>query len=136
MSKENLISNPSILEIKKFIDSNPNGLKKFRYFNKRGFDVIKNHLKTLLLVDNEKIVGYSHLDREGDDIWFGIMICDDCVGKGHGSFLIKETLSEFYGDVKLTVDKDNLPAINLYTKNNFKILEEHSDYFLMINKKS
>ena len=129
------ISNPSIDDIKTFIESNPIGLKKFRYFNKRDFNVIENHIKTLILVDKEKFLGYSHLDVEGDNVWFGIIICDECVGKGYGSYLIKETLSDFNDEVKLSVDKDNLRAINLYLKNGFEILEEFNDYILMIKKK-
>ena len=60
------------------------------------------------------------------------MICDNCVGLGYGSVLLKETLSDYKGIVKLSVDKDNIVAIKLYEKNNFKILESHNDYYIMI----
>jgi ribosomal protein S18 acetylase RimI-like enzyme len=123
---------PKITDIKKFIESNPNGRKKFRYFDKRNFEIIESHLKTLLMFENEKILGYSHLDKEGDDVWFGIIICDECVGLGYGSILMKETFSDYDGIVKLSVDKDNISAINLYKKNNFKILESYNDYYIMI----
>lgn len=127
-----LENSPKITDVKRFIESNPIGTKKFRYFNKRNFDIISSHIKTLLIIENEKILGYSHLDKENDDVWFGIMICDDCVGLGYGSVLLKETLSDYNGVVKLSVDKDNIVAIKLYKKNNFRILESHNDYYIMI----
>ena len=119
-----------------FIENNelPN---TFRYFNKRSSDVIKNHLITILLLENNLPIGYAHIDNDEDKYWFGICILEKYHGKGFGKQMIEYVMSnEKIKNIKniyLTVDKINKVAIHLYIKNNFNIVEEKDNYYLMLN---
>jgi len=105
----------------------------FRYFSKRKSDVIQNHLITLLLIE-ETPIGYAHIDFEDNKYWFGICILDK--GKGYGTKMMNTIFNhEKIKQVKkvyLTVDKINTIAIHLYSKFNFKIIEEKDTYFTML----
>ena len=127
----NFIETPTITEIEHFFRLNEKNQKTFRYFKKRNFDVIKSHIKTLLLCDSDNILGYGHLDSQDNKIWLGVMVCDDCVGKGFGNIIMKKLLENINNDIFLSVDKINLSAINLYKKNNFITIDEYDNYFLM-----
>jgi GNAT superfamily N-acetyltransferase len=106
----------------------------FRYFNKRKSDVIKNHIITILLMNDDIIIGYAHIDYE-NKYWFGICVLDDYKNKGYGTQLIKyifnhekiKKLNEIY----LTVDKINNIAIHLYLKFNFTIIDEKDTLYFM-----
>jgi ribosomal protein S18 acetylase RimI-like enzyme len=110
----------------------------FTYFNKRGYEVIKNHLLTNLLYVNNQPAGYSHLDKDGENIWFGICIAEKYKGKKLGEKLIIHTLQQAnennIKNVLLSVYKDNLPAIRLYEKLNFKVYTENELSFFMIKE--
>ena len=112
--------------------------KTFTYFNKRSYEVIKNHLVTNLLYVDDKPAGYSHLDRDGENIWFGICIAENYKGKKLGEKLIKETLLQAtenkIKNVLLSVYKNNLPAIRLYEKIDFKIYSENELSYFMIKE--
>lgn len=72
-----------------------------------------------------KTYNYSHLQ---------VAACNVCVrkefrSKGVGSYMISKLLEEVGNqDIQLTVLKDNIPAIKLYEKFGFKIIEEFPDY--------
>ena len=108
----------------------------FRYFNKRNSDVIKNHIVTLLLIENDIPIGYAHIDYDDEKHWFGICILEKYHGKGFGKQMMEYILSiekiKKINNIYLTVDKINKIAIHLYTKHNFYILEEKEDYYLML----
>lgn len=124
--------NPKYEQILYFLSLNPDGIKKFRYYNTRNECDIKNHLLTILMYDKqENIIGYSHLDNNDSKIWFGIMICDTCIGRGYGKKLLQETLSYYNNKIYLSVDKDNEIAISLYEKNGFTKIEEKDSYIIM-----
>lgn len=125
---------PSVNDIKLFFDSNSVNQEKFRYFKKRNFDVIKNHIKTILLINENKTIGYGHLDSENDNIWLGIIVCDECKGLGYGSLIMDKLIDNFNKDIILSVDKDNISAMNLYIKKGFYFLSEHENYYKMIKK--
>jgi hypothetical protein len=77
------ITENNICLLKDFIYNNklPN---TFRYFNKRTIDVIKNHLITIILLDNELTLGYAHIDFDDNKYWFGICILENYQGMGNG----------------------------------------------------
>lgn len=125
------IYSPKLEDINLFFNENQKNQKTFRYFKTREFDILKNHKKTILIVNNKNYLGYGHLDVEHDKIWLGIMVCDKCNGLGIGNKIMKELLSDVYDDIFLTVDKNNLIAINLYNKYEFNLIEEFENYFLM-----
>ena len=107
----------------------------FRYFNKRTIDVIKNHIITLILIDENLPVGYAHIDYD-DKYWFGICILDKYQGKGYGTKMMEYILNhekiKNIDKIYLTVDKINTIAVNLYKKYNFYIVEEKELHFTML----
>jgi ribosomal protein S18 acetylase RimI-like enzyme len=107
----------------------------FRYFNKRTIDVIKNHLITIILLDNELPVGYAHIDFDDNKYWFGICILENYQGMGNGKkmmeYIFNNEKIKNIENIYLTVDKININAINLYKKFKFNTIEEHSFYLLM-----
>ena len=107
----------------------------FRYFNNRSINCLNNHIITLVLYDiiNNKYIGYIHVDYE-EKYWLGIYIDNKYQQQKLGSLLLNYTLNhtKIFGvdKINLTVDLDNHTAINLYKKNNFKIiktLENHHE---------
>jgi ribosomal protein S18 acetylase RimI-like enzyme len=107
----------------------------FRYFNKRTVDVIKNHLMTIMLLDNELPVGYAHIDFDDNKYWFGICILENYQGMGNGKkmmeYIFNNEKIKNIENIYLTVDKININAVNLYKKFKFNTIEEHSFYLLM-----
>jgi ribosomal protein S18 acetylase RimI-like enzyme len=67
--------------------------------------------------------------------WIGIYINEEYQNKKIGSLLLKYVLQHEkilkINEIYLSVDKNNLSAIKLYEKNNFKIIEEEDLYFIM-----
>jgi ribosomal protein S18 acetylase RimI-like enzyme len=116
--------NTELLE--KFILSAGSSLHTFRYFQNRPFSVLKNHLVTCLLINENNPAGYGHLDKDGDTVWLGIAIAEGFKGKGLGKlimeFLVSNAKSNRLSKLKLAVDDGNGPAIRLYEKFGFKSL--------------
>ena len=107
--------------------------ESFRYYNSRPISVIKNHLVTLLLIDNENPIAYGHLDKENEDVWLGICVLSEYSRKGYGKKMMNELIIEakelHLSNIVLTVDKDNFSAINLYKKMNFFKVGESNNYY-------
>ncbi len=109
----------------------------FRYYNSREVEVIKNHLITILLLDNLKPVAYGHLDVEDGITWLGICVLTNFQGRGYSKIIMEELI--LWGiklnlqTIFLTVDKDNLKAINLYERYNFsqEFENEHLKRFVL-----
>lgn len=126
------INNDNIFLLQLFLDNTlPN---TFRYYCKRDISIIKNHILTILLIINEKIVGYAHIDHDENKSWFGICIIDEYQSKGYGRQLMNyvfnhEKIKNL--EVYLTVDLTNLYAIKLYINFGFKIVDETKTYYLM-----
>ena len=108
----------------------------FRYFNKRNIDIIKNHLITIILVDNKLPVGYAHIDFYDNTHWFGICILEKYQGNGYGKKMMKYILNiekiKNIDKIYLTVDKINTVAIKLYTNFDFNVNEIFDTYYKMI----
>ncbi len=117
-------------DLKMFLDNCGVSLQTFSYFDKRSFDVLNDHVLTLLIFDNDKPVGYGHLDKEGDVIWLGICVSEQSLNKGYGGIIMRELLSyadDNNLDIQLSVMKNNIVAYNLYKKFDFKQFKEDSD---------
>jgi hypothetical protein len=135
VTKKKIISSNNgedLEEVKKFILSNPNGCKNFRYFQKRDFSVIKNHIFTCLYYSNENVIGYGHLDYEDGKIWLGIIISDNNKSKGFGNIIIDDLISKTKKPIYLSVDKDNEIAQRLYKNKKFIIFKENNKNIIMI----
>ena len=109
-----------------FLSKAGEALKTFRYYEKRNLDILSNHIITCVMMQNNEVpVGYGHLDKEGKDIWLGIAVSENLIGKGLGkviiNYLIDFAIKEQVSIVKLSVDINNQQAIRLYEKVGFKI---------------
>lgn len=110
----------------------------FRYFNKRNIDVINNHILTVLLKINKKIIGYGHIDNDNGKNWLGICLLEDYTKYGYGNKIINYMLGHKSviesKPIYLSVDNNNYNAIKLYEKHNFKIIEKSILYsFFKLN---
>ena len=127
----NLLSN--------FINSLGTSQQSFRYFGSRPIKVINNHVCTVLLLENNKPIGYAHLDKEEENVWFGIALAEGHTGKGLGDKIIRYILEKseqlnIY-ELKLSVDENNQSAIRLYKKYGFQLFKK-SNNTLFYNRKS
>jgi GNAT superfamily N-acetyltransferase len=115
----------------------------FRYFNNKAAEqIIENHYKTLLFIENDIPKGYAHIDYDiiNDKYWFGICVAPSYYRQGIGQKLIDKTLEYFKESIidllNLTVDKSNTIAYNLYIKNGFVVQRETPSLYIMSLTKS
>ena len=115
------VKNNELLE--EFIATMGNSSDSFRYFKTRPISVIENHLCTVLLLQDDRPIGYGHLDKEGDDVWFGIAVAHDFVGQGKGKLIMQYLVDKAdflkLSEIKLSVDENNKHAIKMYIKYGF-----------------
>jgi ribosomal protein S18 acetylase RimI-like enzyme len=119
----------------KFLTINENATKTFRYYNKRNFNVISDHIYTALYFDGDNVIGYGHLDKGTANVWLGIIVSDNYRGLGVGSEIIDDLIVNYNGEITLSVDKGNLPAINLYKKKKFTTINTTDKIIIMRLKK-
>jgi ribosomal protein S18 acetylase RimI-like enzyme len=128
----NKITMENIHLLKTFINLNTSNF--FRYYNKRNINIIKNHLITLVLTNNNEIIGYGHLDFE-NKIWLGICILEkhtgNCYGKNIMNYLIDYACKNKIKQIHLSVDKDNIIARNIYEKYYFKTIKTTKNIYIM-----
>jgi RimJ/RimL family protein N-acetyltransferase len=118
--------------LKNFLEHAGSSLNAFRYFNKRSFDVLKNHIVTFILEEDGNALAYGHLDLESGTVWLGVCVIESRLGQGLGKRMMKELL-DFADEneirkIKLAVDNDNLPAQSLYKQFGFVKTAEHETY--------
>ena len=126
---------PSLFELDEFIKSNINGIKTFRYYSKRPYTIIKNHIYTCLYYIDNICVGYGHLDFESEKTWLGIIVSDNEVGKKIGDQIMDDLILNSKNDIHLSVDINNNSAVYLYKKKGFEIMEKKINYYIMKLKK-
>lgn len=118
------INRENIYYLKNFIDDMGTSSRSFRYYANRNPDeVIDNHLVTYILCDVDP-VGYGHLDKENEKVWLGVCVIDGQHGKGYGKMIMEKLVDSYSGDIWLSVDVDNVRAINLYKLFSFNIMSE------------
>ncbi|HEY6142131.1 MAG TPA: GNAT family N-acetyltransferase [Flavobacterium sp.] len=124
--------------LEKFIASMGNSGESFRYFKSRPISVIENHLCTVLLLVNNEPIGYGHLDRDENDVWFGIAVSQAFLGQGNGNIIIRYLVDKAdylkLPEIKLSVDENNVGAIKLYIKYGFKKLHEKNGILFFCRK--
>ena len=132
------INYPDIYLLEKFISTAGSSLETFRYFDKRPLSVIQQHVCTFVLCHDNEPMAYGHLDREDETIWLGIAVIEKAKGKGLGKLMMEQLLSfadkQHIKSIKLSVDKSNSAAINLYLNLGFKLIEEKEKFsFYQLN---
>ena len=124
--------------LQQFLKKATEARKSFRYFETRDISILKNHLYTILVLEDEIPVGYGHLDYE-ENIWLGICVADENQGKGIGKLimtdLIENAKNKKLEKVRLTVDKANKSAIRLYEKNGFEIVDSSKEHYLLMENR-
>jgi ribosomal protein S18 acetylase RimI-like enzyme len=125
------VENMHLLE--SFLNLAGKSLLSFRYYNSRPISIIRNHHCTFLFINsNNNPVAYGHLDNDNGITWLGIAVAENHIGLGYGkkmmNALIDEAKKNRVKEIYLTVDKDNIIAIELYEKCNFIRVEE-KEYF-------
>lgn len=129
MVKLRVINLKNIVLINKLLKTAGKSLETFRYFSTRNIGIVKQHIITVVLEENENIIGYGHLDEEDNIVWLGLMVSEKYKSMGYGSyilqFLIEYSIKNDINKIKLSVDKGNTGAIYLYEKNGFKKVAEN-----------
>lgn len=126
------VGNPNIHLLQQLIKNLGSAATSFRYFNSRPLATIKNHLVTLLLLEQGQPAAYGHLDKENDVVWLGICVLPIHQKKGLGNImmdaLVHSAVELNIKEIMLTVDNDNIPAIKLYDRFNFKKIESFKNF--------
>jgi perosamine synthetase len=91
----------------------------FRYFTTRTVDhCLASHTLTLVATDGDDVIGYGHLE----DRWIGLCVLPRAQGRGVGRFLLELLCaSTEERPLRLTVDRTNLRAQDLYTRTGFVV---------------
>ncbi len=105
----------------------------FRYFATRTVDTcLATHTLTLVVPD----VAYAHLD----DRWIGVCVLPEFQGRGIGAFLLDLILAyahvERIHSLRLTVDKTNVVALDMYRRRGFVVQSETERIYSMTNDPS
>lgn len=129
------ISQDNIELLKKFISLNTS--ENFTYYSKRNTDIIKNHVVTVILKNENDIIGYGHLDDEYY-IWLGLCVLENYTGKGYGkkiiNFLFEQAKINKIKELRLSVYAKNLTAFTLYKKVGFETLYVKNNSYYMVKK--
>jgi ribosomal protein S18 acetylase RimI-like enzyme len=133
------ITHDDIDLLQNFLDIAGSSLRSFRYFEKRPFTVLENHIVTCVLVDSDQVIGYGHLDQDGGKTWLGIAIAEKHQGKGYGkrimNFLLSKANENKINCIHLTVDADNINAKHLYEKMGFSVVKQLNDRVILMDYK-
>jgi sugar phosphate isomerase/epimerase/GNAT superfamily N-acetyltransferase len=117
--------------VKTFLDGAGTALHTFRYFARRPLEVVRRHLCTWLIFENDAPAAYGHLDPEGGTTWLGIAVQKTRQRRGLGLRMMRLLMDSARGmgvrTLELSVDTDNSAAIALYERCGFK-LAEHTDH--------
>jgi ribosomal protein S18 acetylase RimI-like enzyme len=124
--------------LESFVASLGEELRTFRYFKSRPFDVLRNHVFTCLIIHENNMIGYGHLDEEDGVVWMGLLIKKEFQGKGLASHLIGLFILKGkelgLKHIQLTVDADRPLAIKLYERFGFKEIARGKSNLIMRRK--
>lgn len=131
MIYRNNISYDDVINV---LENNPNVSKTFRYYQTRTSSHFENHIYHFLVQKENEVVGYGHLDYE-DKLWLGMFVTDKFAGQRYGKKILQTLVTLAKQDIHLSVDKDNISAINLYLQSGFRIYDQTDKIFYCILKK-
>ena len=128
------LSNPAIYKYKVLAEQTLND-QYFTYFQKRDpLEAIKNHRRTILLLIDDNIAGYYHLDIDSSKTWFGIYIAKKFQGKGFGKLLLKDAQNfalKDEADLYVSVSIKNTWAFMMFKKMNFDAISTVNEKIFM-----
>jgi ribosomal protein S18 acetylase RimI-like enzyme len=67
-------------------------------------------------------------------MWLGMCVFDEYIGMGYGKIILTQLIKNTNQNIHLTVDIDNIVAVNLYLKNGFKIYDQTEKIYFCIKK--
>jgi ribosomal protein S18 acetylase RimI-like enzyme len=121
-----------------FLSNAGSSLLSFRYFESRPLSVISNHFVTAVIIDNDKVIGYGHLDNDGSKVWLGIAVAEGFTGEGLGNkmmaFLMAQATLNKLKNIYLTVDTGNINAQKLYRKFGFVFTKKINEKAILMGK--
>jgi GNAT superfamily N-acetyltransferase len=130
-----IINNENIWKVAEFIGMMTSEKTHFRYFSSRGLDAIGNHKMTVITKKDGNIVGYGHIDFDGNKHWLGLCVLEKFQRLGYGKltldFLVNHALNSDI-ELYLTVDNSNSRAYKIYEKAGFKCIEKYKTSTLMV----
>lgn len=113
--------------VRSFLSRAGRSLETFRYFATRPLSVVGNHLCTWVIESDGQVEAYGHLDREDGVIWLGIAVTDHARGRGYGRMMMQRLMESASAlgiqTLRLSVDDRNEPAIRLYERFGFRLVE-------------
>ena len=127
-------------EIDNLLNLSNEALNSFRYFKTRSTTMVLCHKYNVICYYDSIPCAYGHLDYdENSKLWLGILVADQYQNKGLGKRIMEMLLKAFYKlnekKLYLSVDKDNIKAINLYKKFGFDLLEKKENVLYYILQK-
>lgn len=118
--------------VERFVQRAGRSLTTFRYFAKRPFSVVGCHLCTWVIEERGQIEAYGHLEREGETVWLGLAVSEQAQGKGLGREMMQRLMDSAHAlglqVIRLSVDNSNQPAIKLYEKFGFRLLDRRETF--------
>lgn len=119
---------------KVFCENAGDSLQTFTYFSNRPYSVVESHLKSFVFEYRGDYCAYGHLELEEGTLWLGVCVSESHLGKGFGSRMMKLLLKEgkeLSPVIKLSVNKDNKPAIHLYNSLGFVTVDDNDKSYFM-----
>ena len=121
------------------LDAEENNFKEDAFDKRLMIELIYSSTFFLKLIDEQKqnvLLGYSigFQDQPYRINLIDFLIRKKFQNKGYGSFLLEYTIQkvkrmENINQIVLNVNTENIPAIRLYTKYNFKIVQKIENYY-------
>lgn len=103
----------------------------FRYFNTRDVSVCATHELSIVGFVDERPIAYAHID----DRWIGLCVLPEYQSKGYGKlfldFLIAYAKISGIAPLRLSVDKGNQKAVEMYMRRGFTIVRENETVSFM-----
>ena len=126
--------------LENFVLNLEEALNTFRYFTKRDLNIVKTHIVSFLVLENDMPVAYGHLEQYESIVWLGVCVLPNYQGRKLGLMVMNELISKAkkkkIHEIYLTVDRQNKAAINLYEQLGFtkiEVLNRYYKYKLLIN---
>ncbi|MDE5888736.1 MAG: GNAT family N-acetyltransferase, partial [Bacilli bacterium] len=82
--------------------------------------------------ENSLLVGFIHFSKMYETVDIVNIVVDECLrNKGIASKLINELINYFddVTNIMLEVNENNIPAISLYKKNKFYVINKRDNYY-------
>ncbi len=122
----------SLRLLENFVENLGDAINTFRYFTKRDLNIVKKHIASFLVLENDAPVAYGHLERVDGIVWLGVCVLPNYQGRKLGMMVMTELIAKAkkkkIPEIYLTVDKSNDAAINLYVQLGFAEIEVFDDY--------